>query len=534
MERRQNRDGDENDKLTNHSDTSSPKSSGSDAGRSSHKGLSPWHYSYKRGEASSSNDVGKSKRAIETTSDLKVKHENNALPQKIEDIVIEHFNPRPRMFRDCRVASVRDFEALADELHDALQPEKSPESVYRVLYFLLREDKAVEKLNNVFQKKDGTNLETALTAHFSEGTPELKYALELLGKEDTSAERKDDRSLETVLTECYGEGTPELKYAGGLFEEEDANYIALSKRVYESLLQRDFMTVYRALTPFQRNTASLCDFNNCYKKYKQCLLKIDTLDVENYINQIRNISSPQADMIQHLTGDSLKFGQFLIGDSALETKVVSLSEAERLAKVALEQTFENRGGKRLPLPHENPKAICAYRAHAIAEAFKELGYGVEKIVAHYHYINERGTLEHGLVNPDNPKDYWRYHTACCIQVQTDSGTEERIIDPSGRSKQLWTREEWIKRMGQDPSSCEFITFKDWQEKLEKQYEQKAESPYPIGSAYVFTTSRNCIGESSLSQIEGANFWKDIPDQYSWIRYKISGRTSMEDCILFSY
>ncbi len=110
-------------------------------------------------------------------------------PKKGDEIVIEHFKPDSGMFRDCRVASVRDFEALADKLHRALKARKSPERVYRVLYFLLREDKAVEKLNNAFQKKDGTNLGTALMAHFGEGTPELKYALELLGKEDANADQ---------------------------------------------------------------------------------------------------------------------------------------------------------------------------------------------------------------------------------------------------------------------------------------------------------------------------------------------------------
>ena len=83
-----NRDDDENGKSTKRSDTSSPKSSGSDTGHSSHKGLPPWHYSYKQGEASSSNDVVKSKRVIESDgfssspSDVQVKHENNDLSQK--------------------------------------------------------------------------------------------------------------------------------------------------------------------------------------------------------------------------------------------------------------------------------------------------------------------------------------------------------------------------------------------------------------------------------------------------------------------
>ena len=78
-----NRDDDENGKSTKRSDTSSPKSSGSDSGCSSHKGPPPWL----RGEASSSNDAAKSKRVIETSSDVKVKHENNDLSQEGGKIV---------------------------------------------------------------------------------------------------------------------------------------------------------------------------------------------------------------------------------------------------------------------------------------------------------------------------------------------------------------------------------------------------------------------------------------------------------------
>ena len=391
------------------------------------------------------------------------------------------------MFRDCRVASVRAFEALVDNLRHALKERKSPERVYRVLYFLLREDKAVEKLNNAFQKKDGTNLETALTAHFGEGTPGLKYALELLGKEDANADQ----------TIHQRPGT----------EEEGKT---LAKQIHDALLQRDFETVYRALTPFQRNTQSLCQFNEWYKSYKEVTLNVGSQ---------ADITGLQADIKQYLTGDSLKFGRFLIGDSALETKVVSLSEAERLANVALGQTFDLYG-TRVMVPHELTEGDCHLRAHIIAEAFKELGYGVEKIVAHYQYTNEYGDIKDGLVNPNNTRKKWQYHTACCIQVKTDSGREKRIIDPSGdsnKSKLLWTREEWIKQMGQDPSSCESITAEQWQKEVEERLKQKPETfdLYPIDRMCVFTTDRNSIGR----RIAEAPELQDIPDQYSNGKYE---------------
>ncbi len=219
-------------------------------------------------------------------------------------------------------------------------------------------------------------------------------------------------------------------------------------------------------------------------------------------------------MKQYLIGDSLKFGRFLIGDSALETKVVSLSETERLANVALGQTFD-LDGTRVMVPHELTEGNCHLRAHIIAEAFKELGYGVEKIVVHYQYTNENGNIRDGLVDLNNPKSNWQYHTACCIQVKTDSGREKRIIDPSGgfnKSKLLWTREEWIKQMGQDPSSCESITAEQWQKEVEERPKQnpKASDLYPIDRMCVFTTDWNSIGR----RIAEAPELQDIPDQYS--------------------
>ena len=357
------------------------------------------------------------------------------------------------------------------------------------MYFLLREDKAVEKLEDAFKKKDGRNLETALTEHFGEGTPQLKYALELLGKEDANAD-------------------PIVQLRQGTEEECKA----LSKQIHDALLQGDVETVYRALTPFQRNTELLCQFDAWYKL---------TLNV-----------GLQADMRQHLTTkDALKFGLFLIGDRAMETKVVSLSEAKRLAKVALEQTFGDETGRRFRVPHEYTRDGCMHRAHIIAKAFKELGYEVEKIVVYSkNYSDKDGKVLGGLVNPDNPECEWEYHTACCMPVRLDSGTEIRIFDLSGdldKPRRLWTMEEWIKRMGQDISSCEITTFEKWKEKVEKQYMQNRNSdPSPTNLPYVFTTSCNYLGLPNIYQIRNEPTFKDIPDQFSRQIYNILGKSNM--------
>jgi hypothetical protein len=471
----------------------------SDSGRSSRSSLPPWFY---RGrEANSSSDTGKSKRAIETNADFQVKHENNDLSQKGDEIVIEHFTPDYGMFRDCKVASVRDFEVLADKLHRALEARKSPERVYQVLYFLLCEHEAIEKLDDAFQKKDGENLETALTECFGEGTSELKYALELLGKEEADAGQIIQRR-------------PRTKKEG----------MALAKCLHEALLQGDFETIYGALTPFQRNTASLYIFNKYYKLYKQQ----HTLNIDSQ----EDINGLQADIKQYLAGYPLKFGLFLIGDSLMETKVVSLSEAERLAKVALEQTFDlNGNGRRVRVPHEYTDEGCMYRAYIISEAFKELGYGVEKVVAHFVSTDKHCGLRGGLVDPDNPEIHWDFHTACCIRVKTDSGTQIRIFDRSGdldKAKQLWTVEEWIKRMGQDPRSCKITTFEEWRGEVEGRCEQDPNIPYPTNLPYIFTTSRSYLDAVSALHIKAAENRRDIPDQYAHRTYNKYGKNFMID------
>ena len=120
-------------------------------------------------------------------------------------------------------------------------------------------------------------------------------------------------------------------------------------------LAKNFETVYRILTPFQRNTPSLNEFNNFYKTYKQQL----------NANLREDITGLQADMEQYLGGDSLKFSLFLLGDDAWATKEIHRSEAERLSQMALQLTFERDDGVRVPIPHETAEVAsseCLYRA----------------------------------------------------------------------------------------------------------------------------------------------------------------------------
>jgi len=430
-------------------------------------------------------------------------HKNNDSSKKGDQIVINHITPEPLMFRDCTVASVRNFKELAHNLHRALEPGEPPERAYRVLYFLLREQEAIEKLNDAFKKKDkgDRSLETALTERFGNGTPQLKFALQLIRKEDA--------------------GTDQTINRGPKSEEE---CIALSKRIHDALTHRDFETVYAVLTPFQRNTELLCRLNGWYNQYKIGLQADGT--------------GLQADMKKYLVGDPLKFALFLIGDRAMETKVVSsLSEAERLAKVASQQTFERNDGVRVPVPHQEVDEGCFGRAHIITQAFKELGYASEKIYAHSLRFNKRKQkvadlhlrtdLARDSSTPSDPPAI-TYHTACCIWVRTRSGKIERrvvdpVLDPDNPDRQ-WTVEEWMEKLGKGPDSYKFVTFEEWQRKMEKECKKYSKSPetardrFPADQAYVFTTSRNYTSLPHPNTIKEISKFKDIPDQYSNLRY----------------
>jgi len=419
------------------------------------------------------------------------------------------------MVRDCTVASVRNFKELARNLHRALEPGKSPERIYRVLYFLLREQEAIEKLNDAFQKKDtgGRSLETALTERFGRGTPQLKFALQLIRKEDAGTDQTTINRRPVSEEECK----------------------APSQRIHNALLHRDFETVYAALTPFQRNTESLCWFSAWYNHYKAGLQADGT--------------SLQADIKKYLVGDPLKFALFLIGDRAMETKVVSLSEAEHLAKVASQQTFAKDDGTRVPVPHQEALWGCEGRAHAIAQAFKEWGYASEKIYAHSLRFNEhkqkvadlhlRTDFAHDSSTPsDTPTITWQYHTTCCIWARTRSGKiERRVVDPAldpDKPDQLWTVEEWMEKLGKGPDSYEFITFEGWQRKVEEECKKHPKVPatamghYPADQAYVFTTSRNHTSFPRPDIIKYALNFKDIPDQYSNVSYNDYRRKQMID------
>jgi len=91
--------------------------------------------------------------------------------------------------------SVRNFKELAHNLHRALELREPPEHVYRVLYFLLREQEAIEKLNDAFKKEDkgSRSLETALTEHFGKSESQLKFALQLIRKEDAGTDQTISR-----------------------------------------------------------------------------------------------------------------------------------------------------------------------------------------------------------------------------------------------------------------------------------------------------------------------------------------------------
>src|ERR1700704_1786738 len=84
----------------------------------------------------------------------------------LETISIEPIQ-RPIFFRDFKVADVLDFKQLVDDFEDA-KSEEQPEDIYRVLYSLQREQKAIDKLNWQYLQKTGQILEEALQDHFED------------------------------------------------------------------------------------------------------------------------------------------------------------------------------------------------------------------------------------------------------------------------------------------------------------------------------------------------------------------------------
>jgi len=288
-------------------------------------------------------------------------------------------------------------------------------------------------------------------------------------------------------------------------------------------------------------------------------------------------TSLQADIKKYLVGDSLRFALFLIGGDretearAMEMEVVSLSEAKRLAKVASLQTFVRDGGLRVPVPYQEADDGCTSRTHIIAQAFKELGYASEKIFAHSLRFNKRGEkvadlhlrtdFAHDSSTPstvghkspassregslaegegksgglsvrgstsDTPTSTWEYHTACCIWVRTRSGAiERRVVDPAldpDKPDRLWTVEEWMEKLDKGPGSYNFITFKEWQRRVEKEWKKYPNASVtaldrcPADQTYVFTASRNYIDIPRPDIIKYALNLKDIPDQYSNLKY----------------
>ncbi|HEY4032400.1 MAG TPA: protein-glutamine glutaminase family protein [Ktedonobacteraceae bacterium] len=410
-----------------------------------------------------------------------------------EKIVIERIHPKPPMFRDCTVVSVRDFERLAKSLHRALQPEKSPEHVFRVLYFLLREPEAIKKLEEEFGKRYDKNLKAALTERFGEGTPQQRFAFWLIGEEDAGTDQTMNR-----------------------WPPSEEEYTALSERLHDALLKKDCEAVYRVLTPFQRNTELLYRFSKWYRAYKRGL-------------DSSLPASLQADMKQHLEGNDLNFGLFLIGDEAMETKVVSLSEAERLSKMVLQLTFERKDGIRVPVPYETGSSgsECLYKAHIAAESLTELGYGVKKIFIQFLRTNEQGQKDAGFVDSNGE---WSWHVACCMWVRTNSGTELRILDPASSPDEptLWTLEEWLRRPSYESVSFKGITFEEWEKLVTKERkEQPSEAPYdmqsyPADQAYVFTTNRNYLSIPGLDHINAASKPTDIPNELNNRSYRKGG------------
>lgn len=102
-------------------------------------------------------------------------------------------------------------------------------------------------------------------------------------------------------------------------EEELSNVVW---RIHQALHPSDGKspqpeTVHEALTPFQRNTKLLSKLSD---KYKQEFSKLNDEYQQEFQTDLK------VDIEQNLTGNSLKYALYLIGDQEMETKVISQDE----------------------------------------------------------------------------------------------------------------------------------------------------------------------------------------------------------------
>jgi hypothetical protein len=432
----------------------------------------------------------------------------------LETICIERIQ-RPTFFRDFKVADVLDFKQLVDDFEDAKSGEQ-PEDIYRVLYCLQREQKAIDRLNWEYVQKTGQILEEALQDHFEDKSvsdgdlkktkARLEYALQLINK--------GQRGTEQVV-----ESRPPRK--------QEFSFVA--RRIHQALHPSDNKpkpeNVYAALTPLERNTECLCKLDAWYNQNFQTNLKSD---IEN-----------------NLEGKSKVYALYLIGDQTMEKKEISEYEVMRLTKALFPQektgrgghTFDRGDGLRVPVPYDYPREWCKYRAHIVCELLKEMGYTSEKVFASSYCLNEHDQKMPNLrfrtdLAPDMPGDKdptipWGYHIASCIQVKTASGVKKRLVLDPGLHHRPLTVEKWMKdKLGQD--SYEPIELNVYQTKVTEEYQKNPKFARPTGT-YMLIASRKFFGEPI--EPKGIEMWlkdTDIPDQFVFEAFKDEGRPVMID------
>ncbi len=270
---------------------------------------------------------------------------------------VQCFQPRSGMFRNFEISEVLDppaFQRLVDDFHNGLSPEKSPVDVYRPLYTLQREPRAITTFNNMYEGRYEETVGTALNERF--GGPgdqaRLEYALQLIKEGNVDAEQA--------------------------IKQEEFNakeFNAAAQRIHQALHPDSgdprIEVVYAALTPFERNTGLLSTLDIYYNSYPGTGLKSD---IENTLK-----NDPEAK----------GYALFLLGGRDLEKKKMTLSEVVRLQKALSEQTFRRDDGVHIPVSYELISGHIHW-SHIMCEELKEAGYGSTKIFALSLRTDENG------------------------------------------------------------------------------------------------------------------------------------------------
>ncbi|MFB9835680.1 protein-glutamine glutaminase family protein [Actinoallomurus acaciae] len=142
----------------------------------------------------------------------------------------------------------------------------------------------------------------------------------------------------------------------------------------------------------------------------------------------------------------------LLGESLLETSVLSIPEAQGVYDRLSTATFRTQDGGEARIPFGHPEDGCYDRAHRMAKQLSEWGYNSRKVFAVRAHptssLRVQADTAAGAVWGDPRNITWNYHVAPVVLVQHPSGhVVEVVMDPSLKRGGPLAVDEWLGLMG---------------------------------------------------------------------------------------